>query len=246
MCATAEGQIMKADGFPSPDRTEATLQAVYETSPGHHFDVALENAGFCSPASGDYWCIHSRDTFFGYFVLDRPHLAPLTQDESILHTRHLRCISMMQDLRGVGLWSTVLTKMIQLADLHGVFLHAISYPFQMEMPPVSSSEDFLAFIQDEDEYFIPITSWKKQKKAGKDLLKKYLDAGFCRFRYPSGNGFIRRWARDNLGFAYLPDCLEPSIRQALKPYAIALQHDDQHRACGQRDSSPRGRAPPED
>jgi hypothetical protein len=136
--------------------------------------------------------------------------------------------------------------MIELADKHGVFLHAMSYPFHMQMPPISNSEEFLAFIQHEDDYFIPLTSWKKQKKASKDLLKKYLDVGFCRFRYPSGNGFIRRWARDNLGFAYLPDCLELSIRQTLKPYAIALQLDDQHHACAQRDSSPRGRAPPED
>jgi hypothetical protein len=226
MCAIAEGEIMKADGLPLPDQAEATLQAVYEASPGHHFDLALGDAGFCSPASGDYWCIHNKDTFFGYFVLDRVRLAPLTLEESVLHTRHLRCISTRQDLRGVGLWSTVLTKMIELADLHGVFLHAISYPFQMEMPPVSSSEDFLAFIDNEDDYFIPLTSWKKQKKASKDLLKKYLEIGFCRFRYPCGNGFVRRWARDNLGIAVLPDSLEPTISRQLKPYAMGRRRYD--------------------
>jgi hypothetical protein len=220
MRAAVEGEAMNADGTPP---SEATRQALYKSSPGHHFDLALEDAGFCTPASGDYWCIHSRDTFFGYFVMDRVRLVPLTQEESVLHTRHLRCISTRQDLRGVGLWSTVLTKMIELADLHGVFLHAISYPFQMEMPPVSSSEDFLAFIHNEDDYFIPLTSWKKQKKASKDLLKKYLEVGFWRFRYPSGNGFIRRWARDNLGFAYLPDSLERTIYDALRPYMRCLQ-----------------------
>ena len=223
---------MIGEGVSSVPSSNNAFEELCVNSPGHRFDLALEATGFCTLASGDYWCIHSRDTFFGYFVLDRVRLAPLTQEESVLHTRHLRCISTTQDFRGIGLWSTVLSKMIELADQHAVFLHAISYPFQMEMPPISSSEGFLAFIQHENDYFVLLTSWKKQRKASKELLKKYLDVGFCRFRYPSGNGFIRRWVRGNLGFAYLPDTLEPSIRQALKPYVTSLQHRDQRRADG--------------
>jgi hypothetical protein len=214
---------MKTDGISLIHSTEESLRAIYESSPGYRFDLALEGTGFCSPASGDYWCIHSRDTFFGYFVLDRVRLAPLTQEDSVLHTRHLRCISTTQDLRGVGLWSTVLAKMIELANRHGVFLHAISYPFQMHMPLIANSAEFLAFIQDEHNYFIPFMSWKKQKKASKDLLKKYLEVGFCRFRYPSGNGFHRRWTRDNLGFAYLPQSLNPTIHAKLRPSVRCAQ-----------------------
>ncbi len=221
---------MKTDGIPLPRPTELVRQALYEASPGHHFDLALEATTFCSPASGDYWCIHSKDTFFGYFVLDRVRVAPLTQEDSVLHTRHLRCISTTQDFRGIGLWSTVLTKMIELADRHGVFLHAISYPFQMQMPSITNGGEFLAFIEKEKDYFMPLLSWKKQKKASKDLLKKYLAVGFRRFRYPSGNGFIRRWTRDNLGLAYLPDSLEPGIRRTLSPCVSGVQHEDQRRA----------------
>jgi hypothetical protein len=214
---------MKTDGMPLPHPTAESLRAAYEASPGHRFDLALEGSGFCSLASEDYWCIHSRDTFFGYFVLDRVRVAPLTQEDSVLHTRHLRCISTTQDLRGIGLWSTVLAKMIELADRYGVFLHAISYPFQMQMPSIANSEDFLQFIQNEDLYFKPLMSWARQKKASKDLLKKYLEVGFCRFRYPSGNGFHRRWTRDNLGFAYLPQSLKAAIHAKLRPSVWCAQ-----------------------
>ncbi len=165
-------------------------------------------------------------------MLDRVPLAPLTQEDSVLHTRHLRCISTTQDLRGIGLWSTVLTKMIELAERHGVFLHAISYPFQMHMPLITNSGEFLAFIQHESDYFVPLSTWGKQKRASKDLLKKYLEVGFRRFRYPSGNGFTMRWIRENLGFAYLPDSLETAICHVLRPYVHGLQHNDQRRVSG--------------
>jgi hypothetical protein len=91
------------------------------------------------------------------------------------------------------------------------------------MPSIANSEDFLAFIRNVDCYFTPLMSWTKQKKASKDLLKKYLEVGFCRFRYPSGNGFHRRWTRENLGFAYLPQSLNPRIHARLRPSVRCAQ-----------------------
>lgn len=218
---------MKTDGIPLIHSTEESLRAAYEASPGYRFDLALEGTGFCSPASGDYWCIHSRDTFFGYFVLDRIPLAPLTQEDSVLHTRHLRCISTTQDFRGIGLWSVVLIKMIELAEQHGVFLHAISYPFQMQMPVITNGEEFMRFIQNEEDYFRPIISWKQQKKASKKLLQKYLAIGFSRFRYPSGNRFAQRYAKEKCGFACLPDSLDQAIYRTLRPYVTSDKRNHQ-------------------
>jgi GNAT superfamily N-acetyltransferase len=197
---------------------EHELEKVYRMSAGAQFDAALADTGIVSFAGNNDWCVHSWDTVYGYMVLDHVPLMPLDDVDTLSSVRHIRAIATHPETRGSGIWSLVLTKMIELAHECGVVLHGVSYPFLMEFPELKNKEDFYEFRRNEQKYFRPIPSWSRLKRESQTLLRKYLELGFCRFRYPPGNGFQKRWARDNLGFICLPETVEPRVYYALESY----------------------------
>jgi GNAT superfamily N-acetyltransferase len=195
--------------------SEEQLQEIYMGTAGARFDAALADTGFVSYAGNNDWCVHSWDHVYGYMVLDHVPLLPLDDMDTLSNVRHIRAIATHPETRGAGIWSMVLTKMMSLAHEYGVVLHGISYPFLIEFPEMKNKEDFFEFRKHEEKYFRVIPSWTRQKKESKALLKKYVELGFCRFKYPKGNGFQKRWARDNLGFICLPEHTEPRVYESL-------------------------------
>ncbi len=49
-------------------------------------------------------------------------------------------------------------------------------------------------------------------------MKKYEEFGFCKSRYPEGNGFRNRWKRNNSGFGYMPSACDETVKETLEDY----------------------------
>ena len=107
---------------------------------------------------------------------------------------------------------------VEAAEEAGIFLHGISSPFLLKWPDIDTAEQFLWFIENENKFFGEQKSWKEQKNQSRKLLKKYQEFGFCKFRYPQGNGFRNRWKRNNSGFGYLPSGCNETVKETLEDY----------------------------
>ena len=204
--------------------TDRQRQESYETTPGFTFDTLCQEFGFMTLAQIDedthsfVYALHSPELIWGYIRMDWPRVAPLDVMTSQSHTRHIWQVSTREDMRGWGFFKTAMEAIIEAAEEANVFLHGISSPFVMKWPDIDTSKQFLWFIDNERKFFGEQKTWKEQKRQSRGLLKKYEEFGFCKFRYPQGNGFNNRWKRNNAGFAYMPTECNETVKDTLKNY----------------------------
>ena len=121
-------------------------------------------------------------------------------------------------MRGWGFFKLAMEAIIEAAEEAGIFLHGVSSPFHLKWPEINNSEEFLWFIRNERKFFGDQRSWKDTKSKSRKLLRKYEEYGCCRFRYPQGNGFSRRWMRNNAGFGYLSSNCDETVSKTLEEY----------------------------
>lgn len=203
---------------------EQQKQDRYESTPGFVFDSLLQECPFMTLADIDeesrsfVYALHSPEVIWGLARFDMAVLPPLGQLAAQSHTRHLWQISTREDMRGWGLFSTAMDKIVEVAEEAGIFLHGISSPFILKWPDIQTEEDFLWFLKNERKFFAEQKTWQETKSKSRKLLKKYQEFGFCKFRYPSGNGFKRRWMRDHAGFGYMSSSCDEEVRQTLERY----------------------------
>ena len=145
-------------------------------------------------------------------------LRPFDLLTSHSHSRHIRQISTREDMRGYGFFKMAMESIVEVAEDAGIFLHGVSSPFHLKWPEINNSEEFLWFIRNERRFFGDQRSWKEMKSKSRKLLQKYVEYGCCRFRYPSGNGFARRWMRNNAGFGYLSSKCDEEMSRTLEAY----------------------------
>ena len=164
------------------------------------------------------YALHSPEIIWGFIRMDMPRLNPLDVLTSQSHTRHIWQVSTREDMRGWGFFKTAMGAIVEAAEEAGIFLHGISSPFLLKWPDIDTAEQFLWFIENENKFFGEQKSWKEQKNQSRRLLKKYEEFGFCKFRYPQGNGFRNRWKRNNSGFGYMPAGCEATVKETLEDY----------------------------
>lgn len=164
------------------------------------------------------YALHSPDVIWGLLRLEMSVLCPLDQITSQSHTRHIRQISTREDFRGWGFFKIVMERLVEMAEESGVFLHGVSSPFILKWPDIDTSEEFIWFVENERKFFADHRSWKEQRNRSRKLLKKYQEYGCCRFRYPQGNGFARRWMRNNSGFGYMSSECDETVSKVLENY----------------------------
>ena len=196
----------------------------YESTPGYVFDTLCQELGFMSLAKVDeqnqsfVYALHSPELIWGLVRIDWPRIAPMDVLTSQSHTRHIWQVSTSDAMRGWGFFKTAMEAIIEAADEAGIFLHGISSPFFLKWPDIDTVDQFLWFIENENKFFGEQKSWKEQKRQSRRLLKKYEEFGFCKFRYPEGNGFRNRWKRNNSGFGYLPSGCNETVKESLEKY----------------------------
>ena len=196
----------------------------YESTPGYVFDTLCQELGFMTLAKIDektssfVYALHSPEIIWGFIRMDMPRLNPLDVLTSQSHTRHIWQVSTREDMRGWGFFRTAMGAIVEAAEEAGIFLHGISSPFLLKWPDIDTAEQFLWFIENENKFFGEQKSWKEQKNQSRRLLKKYEEFGFCKFRYPQGNGFRNRWKRNNSGFGYLPSGCNETVKETLEDY----------------------------
>ena len=199
-------------------------QEHYESTPGFVFDSLLQECPFMTLADIDeesrsfVYALHSPEVIWGLARFDMAVLPPLGQLAAQSHTRHLWQISTREDMRGRGFFNIAMEKIVEVAEEAGIFLHGISSPFILKWPDIKTGEDFLWFLDNERRFFADQKGWKETKNKSRKLLKKYQEFGFCKFRYPSGNGFKRRWMRNHAGFGYMSSTCDEEVRQTLEQY----------------------------
>ena len=199
-------------------------QEQYESTPGCAFDSLLQECPFMTLAEIDeetksfVYALHSPEVIWGLVRFDMATLPPLNPLEAETHTRHLWQISTREDMRGFGFFNIAMNKIVEVAEEAGIFLHGISSPFILKWPDIQTGEDFLWFLKNERKFFADQKGWKETKNKSKKLLKKYQELGFCKFRYPSGNGFKRRWMRNHAGFGFMSSTCDEEVRQTLEQY----------------------------
>ena len=219
---------MKNDLFSSFCTGQALMdqqkQERYESTPGFVFDSLLQECPFMSLAHIDedsdsfVYALHSPEMIWGLARFDMAHLPPLDAMTAQSHTRHLWQISTREDARGLGFFNIAMEQIVEAAEEAGIFLHGISSPFILKWPNIQTGEEFLWFLKNERKFFAEQPSWKALKHKSKSLLKKYQDFGFCKFRYPSGNGFRRRWMRHQAGFGYMSSACDEEVRMTLEGF----------------------------
>ena len=105
---------------------------------------------------------------------------------SLLNSIHIRSIGVADSQRGVGCFSTICATMLAVASDTGVFLEGVAKPFQYDIPELRSSEDCLAFIEDDKKGWDTLKRSKETDKRAILLKQKYLEFGFCSF---DGSGY---------------------------------------------------------
>jgi hypothetical protein len=150
--------------------------------------------------------------------MDWPRIAPMDVLTSQSHTRHIWQVSTREDMRGWGFFKTAMEAIIEAAEEANVFLHGISSPFFLKWPDIDTAEEFRWFLDNEKKFFGEQKTWKEHKNQSRRLLKRYEEFGFCKFRYPQGNGFRNRWNRNNAGFAYMPSECDETVKETLEKY----------------------------
>ena len=199
-------------------------QEPYESTPGFVFDSLLQECPFMTLAEIDeesrsfVYALHSPEVIWGLVRFDMATLPPLNPLAAQSHTRHLWQISTREDMRGWGFFNIAMEKIVEIAEEAGIFLHGISSPFILKWPDIQTEEDFLWFLKNERKFFAEQKTWQETKSKSRKLLKKYQEFGFCKFRFPSGNGFKRRWMRDHAGFGYMSSSCDEEVRQTLERY----------------------------
>ncbi len=196
----------------------------YESTPGYVFDTLCQELGFMTLAKIDektssfVYALHSPEIIWGFIRMDMPRLNPLDVLTSQSHTRHIWQVSTREDMRGWGFFKTAMGAIVEAAEEAVIFLHGISSPFFLKWPDINTVDQFLWFIDNEKKFFGEQKSWKEQKRQSRRLLKKYEEFGFCKFRYPEGNGFRNRWKRNNSGFGYMPSACDETVKETLENY----------------------------
>tara|TARA_B100000497_G_C7640268_1_gene384903 strand:- start:445 stop:1125 length:681 start_codon:yes stop_codon:yes gene_type:complete len=196
----------------------------YESSPGCVFDTAINEVPFISLVDIDVkskmasYALHSPELVWGLVRFDMGILRPLDSLTAQTHTRHLRQISTKEDMRGYGFFKIAMEKILEVAEESGIFLHGTSCPFILKWPEIENYDEMIWFLDNENKFFGDQRGWKEQKNKSRQLLKKYQEFGCCKFRYPSGNGFSRRWMRNNAGFGYMSSQCNGTVRETLENY----------------------------
>jgi len=122
----------------------------------------------------------------------------LRSNEWIFNAVHIHSIVVADEYRGAGTLGCICSLLIRAADENGVFLFGHARPFYAELPKLKSSVDIEAWKP--NAVSAHTTSLAREKKESKNLLRKYLEYGFCRF---DGHGIKmanRFWKERSFGY----------------------------------------------
>ena len=157
----------------------------------------------------------------GVVTLDNEPHPLFTEEFSRKNILHISTIGISNEMRGCGYLRYVCSHLIELAEEHGIFLHAHAQPFRYDIPLFhkhSEAEQWIDELEKGQHVGSYKLNWRSERKNCKSLFRKYLEYGFCKYDYHGyrfGSNARGRF-RKSCGFGYLSSKADPRLQEQLK------------------------------
>lgn len=157
----------------------------------------------------------------GVITFDNRPDPQLPEELSRKNIIHITQIGISNEMRGCGYLEYVCSRIINLAEEYGIFVHAHAQPFKYDVPLFHTHEEACQWIDELEEGKHTDSykqNWRTERKSCRSLYRKYLEYGFCKYDY---NGYrfgsnARGRFRRSCGFGYLSSKADPRIKEHIQ------------------------------
>ena len=112
---------------------------------------------------------------------------------------YIKSVSVRPDLRGLGIFNSLMGLLIHAAEEAGIFLFGYARYFNHEFPVIKTEEEWRDWTYG-GEISSHLSSLKEDKKQAKKLYRKYLDMGFCNYSMKGIDMGNRQWKQTAFGY----------------------------------------------
>lgn len=140
--------------------------------------------------------------------LDTVHNQVLGLRWSVMNIVFIRSITVLNDIRGVGMLGVLCAYLQRFADNSGAFICGVAKPFENDLPVINNKDQLNKYFREQAEMNESFVVSEKLKRESVTLRNKYIEYGFCGYvgaglrfqnKFMKGNMFGYLGARDDLG-----------------------------------------------